>query len=63
MLKLEPRPEFHTSIDLIKRLSRFLPDVNIKIHTGKNVNSALWARATKNVEKPQNQMCELCRKA
>ena len=25
--------------------------------------SALWARATKNVKKPPNQMCESCRKA
>jgi hypothetical protein len=24
---------------------------------------APWARATKNVKKPQNQMCESCRKA
>ena len=27
------------------------------------VKSAPWARATKNVKKPQNQMCESCRKA
>ena len=36
-----------------------------KVHTahGGAPHATPWVRATKNVKKPQNQMCESCRKA
>ena len=62
-LKNEPFPDVNNSL-LVRLMVCAAAVGGLQACRSRGAGGATpWARATKNVKKPQNQMCESCRKA